>query len=375
MPLVSVPVLSDGVVTLRGHREEDVPGCLEQSTDPVSMRWTRVRVPYGLEDARRFVRETMPGGWATDQEWGFAVEAEADGSPRYAGTVSLRNQGPGRAEVAYGAHPWARGRGIVERALRLLLAWGFSPVEEGGRGLETVIWWAERGNWASRKVAWRVGFGCDGTLRRWLEERDGLVDCWAGTLTRDDPREPRNPWLEVPKILGENVTLRVHRDDDLLRVLEAGRDERTAYWLGGLPQPYTDEIGAAFLRDRGDGMARGADLHWMIADPETDLLLGTVSIMGIDAQTGPEIGYWAHPAARGRGVMTEAVRLACRHAFVPVTDGGLGLPKLRLVSAVDNTASRRVAEANGFREIGIERLGTRCRDGWHDTAIYDLLAP
>lgn len=367
MALVPVPVLSDDVVTLRAHGEQDVDAIVEQCRDPQSLEWTNVPTNYTRGDALTFVREAMPGGWATDQEWGFAVEY--DGA--FAGTVSLRNQGARRAEIAFGAHPAARGSGAMERAVRLLLEWGFSSE---GRGLSTVIWYAFPGNWASRRLAWKVGFAVNGTLARWIEQHGDLRDVWAGTLLATDERTPRHPWLEVPRIIGENVTLRVHRDDDLPRVLEAGRDQRTAYWLGGLPQPYTDAIGAAFLRDRGDGMARGTDLHWMIADPLTDLLLGTVSIMGLESPTGPEIGYWTHPAARGRGVMTEAVRLACRHAFIPVEDGGLGLPKLRLVSAIDNTASRRVAEANGFRELGIERLGTRCRDGWHDTAIYDLVA-
>ena len=36
----------------------------------------------------------MPGGWAMEQELGFAVEAvDDDGVPRYAGTISLRDEG------------------------------------------------------------------------------------------------------------------------------------------------------------------------------------------------------------------------------------------------------------------------------------------
>ena len=370
----AVPALTDGVVTLRGHREDDVEAVLEQSTDPVSVRWTRVPVPYTREDARRFVREAMPGGWATDQEWAFAIEAaDPAGVPRYAGTVSLRDEGPGRAEIAYGAHPWARGKGLVERALRLLLEWGFAPVGSGGRGLETVVWWAEEGNWASRKVAWRLGFSCEGTVRRWLPERDGLVDGWIGTLSVDEQRLPRNPWFEVPRIVGDRVVLRRHRDEDAPRVLEACTDERTAYWLGLLPQPYTREDAEQFLRTRSDPMARGTALHWVLADPDDDRLLGSVSLMGIGSHSGAEVGYWAHPDARGRGAMTEAVRMAVRHAFIDVEDGGLGLDKVRLVSAVDNTASLRVAETNGFRRVGLERAGTVCRDGRHDVVILDLL--
>jgi RimJ/RimL family protein N-acetyltransferase len=364
-----VPTLTDGVVTLRAHREEDVPACLEQSVDELSRRWTRVPVPYTLEDAQRFVRHAMPGGWASDQEWGFAVEAvDHDSQPRYAGTVSLRNQGAGRAEIAYGAHPWARGKGIVERALRLLLEWGFTELH-----LETVIWWAEEGNWASRKVAWRLGFSCDGTVRGWEDHRRGLANAWVGTLLRDDVRAPRNAWYDVPLIVGNGVVLREHRDEDASRVQQACSDERTVHWLGQLPHPYTMRDAETYLRTRTEAMARGTGVHWIIADPETDALLGAVSVMDVGSHSGAEIGYWAHPDARGRGVMSEAVRLAVRHGFIDVEDGGLGLDKVRLVSALDNTASLHVALANRFREVGTERGGTICRDGRHDAVIFDLL--
>ncbi len=366
--MLVAPVLTDGTVTLRAHRDEDLEAILEQSNDPLSRTWTRVPVPYTREDARRFVREAMPGGWATDEEWGFALEAYDGAASRFAGTVSLRNQGEGRAEIAYGAHPWARGRGIVEAGLRLLLDWGFAE-----RDLDTVIWWAQEGNWASRKVAWRLGFSCDGVVRRWQGHRGELVDAWVGTLHRGEERAPRNAWLEVPRIHGQHIVLRRHRDDDAVRVLEACSDERTAYWLGLMPVPYTLGNAEAFLRTRSDPMARGVAVHWMVADPTTDLALGTVSLMDLGGHAGAEVGYWAHPDARGRGVMTEAVRLAVRHAFIDVVDGGLGLDKVRLVSAVDNSASRRIAAAVGFREVGTERRGTLCRDGRHDAVVYDLL--
>jgi len=374
MPLVSVPTLTDGVVTLRAHREEDIEAVVEQSRDPLSVRWTKVPQPYGREDARRFVREAMPGGWASDQEWGFAVEAvDADGSLRYAGTVSLRSEGEGRAEIAFGSHSWARGRGVMEAALRLLLTWGYSPAPAGGRDLDTVIWWAEVGNWASRRLAWKVGFSCDGTVRRWLRNRDGRVDGWVGSLAREDARQPRTPWLDVPRIEGSKVRLRRHRDDDLERVLEGCTDPRTAYWLGRLPHPYSREHASQFQLLRSAGMAAGTDLHMMLADPETDRLLGTVSLMHIHEGMA-EIGYWAHPDARGRGVMTEAVRMASRHAVIDVEDGGLGLHRVYATVAVDNAASRHVLESAGYTLLGVERRSVLVRDGMHDGAAYELLA-
>ena len=94
--MTQAPTLTDGTVTIRAHHEGDAQGSYEQCQDPVSQQWTTVPIPYAMDDALTFVGEIMPKGWADDSEWGFAVEAEG----RYAGTISLRNEGDGRAEIA-----------------------------------------------------------------------------------------------------------------------------------------------------------------------------------------------------------------------------------------------------------------------------------
>src|SRR4051794_36196738 len=116
----TAPTLTDGVVTIRAHRLQDVPRIVEQCRDPESVRWTQVPVPYAAADAETFVGELVPQWWAEGTDWAFAVEHEG----RFAGTVSLRDEGDGRAELAFGAHPDVRGSGAVERACRLLLEWG-----------------------------------------------------------------------------------------------------------------------------------------------------------------------------------------------------------------------------------------------------------
>jgi RimJ/RimL family protein N-acetyltransferase len=364
-----VPVLTDGVVTLRAHRPEDAVAVFEQCTDPVSQRWTTVPVFYSLEDARSFVTEHTPSAWAGGS-WIFAVEASDENGPRFCGTVELRDEGAHRAEIAYGAHPWARGRGIIVRALELLLAWGFDE-----RGLDTVIWWANRGNWASRRTAWRLGFSCDGTLERWLPQRGELLDAWVGVLHADDRRAPRHPWLEAPRITGKTVALRPFRPaDDASRIVEACRDERTAYWLGQMPSPYTCADAEAYLEGRMTQLATGSGVSWAVADPESDDLLASISLFDLKPGREAEIGYWTHPASRGQGVMTEACGLVVRHAFTAAAEGGLGLQRLIVFAAEGNSASRRVIEANGFVQVGRERRGTRLRDGsLVDTACYDLL--
>ncbi len=50
-----VPVLTDAVVTLRAHREQDAGRIVEQARDPESVRWTVVPTPYAEADARWFL--------------------------------------------------------------------------------------------------------------------------------------------------------------------------------------------------------------------------------------------------------------------------------------------------------------------------------
>lgn len=358
-PTITVPTLTDGTVTLRGHRADDARGVFEQCQDPISQQWTTVPLPYSMEDARSFVTATMPTGWADGTDWGFAVEVDG----RYAGTVELRDEGEGRLEIAYGSHPWVRGTGAMERALRLLVDWGFDD-----RQARVLVWRANKGNWASRKVAWRLGFTIEGTVRAALAQRGELRDAWVGTLLATDDRDPKGAWLEVPVLEAEGLRLRPWQESDVPRIVEACSDERTQFWLGQMPYPYDDAEALAWLEHQAENRARGSGVAWAIVDPGDDVALASVSYFGLVPEVEAEIGYWAHPDARGRGLMTRAMAVVVRHLFEEV-----GVRRVSAGAAVDNTASRRVIEANGLRPFGVERLGTVVRTGRADIAWYDLL--
>lgn len=356
---VQVPTLSDGDVVLRALGEQDVEGCYEQCIDPESVRWTHAPTSYTREMARDFCTVAAPQKWAEGSEWIFAVEA--DGA--YAGNIALVNLEHGRAEVSYGAHPAARGTGTMERAVRLLLEWGFAE-----RSLSTVVWRAQRGNWASRKLAWRLGFTVDGLLRHSYEHRGLLGDAWIGTLLAGEPRTPSKRWLSAPVIETEALRLRPLREADVPRIVEACSDERSQHWLGQLPSPYTETDARTWLESTQEGHATGTKVTWAVADPATDLLLGAINIMDIDP-FDCEVGYWAHPGARGRGLTQAAMRLVTQHAF-----DDLGVRRVSAYAALDNAASRHVIESAGLGQTGIERLGTVLRTGPADVAIYDVLA-
>lgn len=372
--MAQIPTLTDGTVRLRPPNGDDVEGSWEQCQDLVSQQWTQVPVPYGRDDARTYLRHIIPGGWETDREWGFVVEAEDDtGTARFAGTMSLRNEGERRAEISYGSHPWARGRGVTERALRLLLDWGF--VE---RDLQTVIWLARRGNWASRRLAWRLGFSFEGTLRAWLPQRGELTDTWVGTLRRGEEMSPRNDWLVPPRITDGPIVLRETIDADIPRLIEALNDETIQRY--GLRIREAAPHDETTVRERTLGIleesARGATLAWTVADTENDELLGWIALYGIEPAGEAEVGYWAHPASRGRGAISRACRMLTRHAFIDTDDGGMGLRRLTANVAVVNEPSQRVAEHAGFDRIGLARRSALLSDGtWVDAVLYDQLRP
>ena len=117
----------------------------------------------------------------------------------------------------------------------------------------------------------------------------------------------------------------------------------------------------------------GSGVTWAMADPATNRHLGNLGLPRLGRDEA-EIGYWAHPDARGRGVTSEAVGLLIRHAFIDVEDGGLGFSRLTLKAAATNLASQHIARTNGMSEYGRERRSEVLGDGSpDDLVLFDLL--
>lgn len=338
------PTLTDGVVTLRAHTAADLDGLLALARDPETVRWTRIPHPYGPADARRWIEETVPAGWRDGTAARWVVEADG----RFAGNVDVHSGSP--PFVGFGLAPEARGRGLMSRALRLAARWAFAEA-----GLPVLHWWAEVGNFASWRVAHACGFTFEGTRRLTLPRRDGLADGWFASLTPGEDMTPRTTWWPPAELRGQRVRLRPHTEADLPRIAEACSDPRSRHWLPTLPHPYPVESARAFVVGCRLGESLGQKVTWAVADRDDDRLLANVSVFRLDDTMNPtagEIGYWAHPDARGRGVVGEAVDLVVAHAFAPRDEGGLGRHRLQIGASRDNGASRHVAEQAGFTLVG-----------------------
>lgn len=90
------------------------------------------------------------------------------------------------------------------------------------------------------------------------------------------------------------------------------------------------------------GWETGQRAEFLVTETTIGRRLGRAGL-GIRAPGVGEIGYWVDPAARNRGVATEAFRAVCRWAFTT-----LDLEIIEWRTEVGNVGSRRVAERAGF---------------------------
>lgn len=158
------------------------------------------------------------------------------------------------------------------------------------------------------------------------------------------------------------VELRPWREEDADAVFEACQDAELQHWLQAIPRPYTREHALAFVRDE-HGL--GPHQYAIVVEGR---VVGSIG-MGVNAYRTGRIGYWCSREARGRGLVTRALRLLSRHAF-----DELGLLRLELMTDPDNVASQRVAEKVGYRREGVLRSHLDHPDGRRrDSVLFSLL--
>ncbi|WP_139720373.1 GNAT family N-acetyltransferase [Serinicoccus chungangensis] len=356
---------------------------LDLGADEEARRWGDA-VPVRDPGAARAWVSVARDGWAGQHRWaprrwvaevatGPAGGAEEHAVWRPAGVVEYRPDGHGAAEVGYAVHPDHRGRRVATGALGLALGHAFDEDD-----VVLLRWRAEVDHWASRRVAWRLGFSVPvlvrGLLPGWGQDttpRDG----WIATLHRDEPREPAHPWREIPVLAEEDgdVRLRPWRADADDAAALASVDDVARQYVGTtLPGPGEEAV-RAWTRARLEAALLGRGLTWCIADARSDAALGSVSLVDLQdpsARGCGEVGFWLLPAGRGRGAVTQAVRLVTRYAVAE-----LGVHRMAARTDERNDAAHRALLRAGFRwtvtepQSSVDGTG----DERHGTARFELL--
>jgi RimJ/RimL family protein N-acetyltransferase len=170
--------LGDDRLRLRVWRPDDVDAVFRACQDAEIQRWTTLPSPYTRQDAQHWIERIVPRDWGSGIDLTWAVtERPGDGPVAAMSLRSRPDEGWAVASIGFWAAPQARGRGVVTDATRLVGRHAFENL-----GVQRLEWYANVGNVASRRVAEKVGFTVEGTLRRGLDQRGTRVDAWIGSL-------------------------------------------------------------------------------------------------------------------------------------------------------------------------------------------------
>jgi ribosomal-protein-alanine N-acetyltransferase len=104
---------------------------------------------------------------------------------------------------------------------------------------------------------------------------------------------------------------------------------------------------------------------------DADAIAGTIGLSNVvrGAFRSAHVGYFVDRARNGRGLATAAVA-----ELVAVAFGELGLHRVEAGTLLDNLASQRVLEKNGFERIGIARRYLSIGGDWRDHVLFQYTA-
>jgi len=164
----------------------------------------------------------------------------------------------------------------------------------------------------------------------------------------------------------------------LLRPLEPGdapaiaayRDRPEVARFQGWDTPYPLERASALVAEMAS-ITPGEPGVWFqlaIADASDHLIGDCGFCFRADEPRICEIGFTVHPDHQGQGLGREAVGALLGWLFLE-----RGTHRVVAYADADNTASRRVLEANGFRREGHLAASTWSKGQWRDEVLYGLL--
>lgn len=171
-----------------------------------------------------------------------------------------------------------------------------------------------------------------------------------------------------PPLAAAGIRLRPWSQDDLLRGHEATQDPSIIRFTH-VPEGQSLAQLRVFVHGTAKAAADGDSLTFVIADDETDELLGTIAVLRPNwDDRRAELGYWLASWGRGRGAATTATQLLAHWAL-----DTLPLDRLELRIDADNPRSHGVADRAGFTREGTLRSYETRKGRRVDVTVWSLL--
>jgi ribosomal-protein-serine acetyltransferase len=167
----------------------------------------------------------------------------------------------------------------------------------------------------------------------------------------------------------DDVFLRLHEmrhAEELFRLSDQNR-EHLRPWMHWIDGTTSVDDTRGYLRGVLENFTQGREYGFAIMERREHV--GSIGLRVVDDAGEAEVGYWISADAQGRGLITRATEAVIRFAFED-----LGLNRVVILCAVENTRSRAVPERLGFTIEGThrERDVNPNRDPM-DQVVYALL--
>lgn len=164
------------------------------------------------------------------------------------------------------------------------------------------------------------------------------------------------------------VTIREWKESDAEALAELLNDKKILDNLrDGLPYPYKVSDALWYINSC---LSADKNSNFCFAIVYNDKVVGSIGIFrqsNIHFKTA-ELGYYIGVEFWGKGIMTEAVRLACKHVF-----DNTDIVRIYAEPFAENAASCRVLEKNGFILEGVLRKNAFKNGILRDMKMYALV--
>lgn len=164
------------------------------------------------------------------------------------------------------------------------------------------------------------------------------------------------------------VTIREWKESDAEELAELLNDKKILDNLrDGLPYPYTVSDALWYINSC---LSSDKNLQFCFAIVYNGKVVGSIGIFrqgNIHFRTA-ELGYYLGVEYWGKGITTEAVRLACKRVF-----NNTDIVRIYAEPFAENIGSCRVLEKNGFVLEGILRKNAFKNGNFRDMKMYALV--
>ena len=163
--------------------------------------------------------------------------------------------------------------------------------------------------------------------------------------------------------------LRPPRMSDAEDIYRNINDKTIARWTLNIPHPYKRKDALKYIKMCKRNLIAMKELNLLIILKDSGIVLGAIGFVELDKKNKRgKLGYWLGKRHRGKGFMSEAVKLIL----------ALGFAKLKLHRISANVFEANIVSSTVLKKAGLKLEG-RTREKWfrhgkwHDVLNYSIL--